>query len=205
MAEFILRFARRLLLFSDRLRTSLLVQWLKIGCAGFICGENLVLNGAPVFKFKAHANVVIGDGVTFNSRLTSNMVGLFKRCTVFVDDGAELRIGSGSGLSGVSIYCTTKIGIGNNIACGGNVSIWDTDFHSMDFVQRRDNINREKIKKSPITIGNDVFIGACSIILKGLTIGDRSIIGAGSVVTKSIPSDEIWAGNPARFIRKCDH
>ena len=50
-----------------------------------------------------------------------------------------------------------------------------------------------------------MFIGANSIILKGVTIGERSIIGAGSVVTKNIPDDEIWAGNPAKFIRKINN
>ena len=53
---------------------------------------------------------------------------------------------------------------------------------------------------APITIGDNVFIGMNSIILKGVTIGDNVIIGAGSVVTKSIPSNEVWAGNPARKI-----
>ncbi|WP_103192495.1 acyltransferase [Formosa algae] len=47
-------------------------------------------------------------------------------------------------------------------------------------------------------------MGASSIILKGVTIGENSIIGAGSVVTKSVPCNEIWGGNPAKFIRKID-
>ena len=52
------------------------------------------------------------------------------------------------------------------------------------------------------TIGNDVWIGERATILSGLTIGDGAVIGGGSVVTKNIGSYEIWAGNPARFIRK---
>ena len=59
-------------------------------------------------------------------------------------------------------------------------------------------------KTAEVKIGNNVFIGANTIVLKGVTIGDRSIIGAGSVVTKNIPEDEIWGGNPAKFIRKID-
>ena len=47
-------------------------------------------------------------------------------------------------------------------------------------------------------------MGTHTIILKGVTVGAKSIIGAGSVVTKSIPDGEIWAGNPAHFIRKID-
>ena len=51
-----------------------------------------------------------------------------------------------------------------------------------------------------IVIEDDVWVGAHSIILKGVTIGARSIIGAGSVVTKSIPADCVAAGNPCRVI-----
>jgi acetyltransferase-like isoleucine patch superfamily enzyme len=56
----------------------------------------------------------------------------------------------------------------------------------------------------PVVIRDGAFIGAHTIVLKGVTIGERSVVGAGSVVTKDIPDGEIWAGNPARFIRKLD-
>ena len=54
----------------------------------------------------------------------------------------------------------------------------------------------------PIAIGDNAFIGAHSTILKGVTIGANSIIGAASLVTTNIPDNEIWGGNPAKFIRK---
>jgi len=50
-------------------------------------------------------------------------------------------------------------------------------------------------------LGNNVFVGIRSIILSGRTIGNNVIIGAGSVVTKDVPDNQIWAGNPAKFIR----
>lgn len=56
-----------------------------------------------------------------------------------------------------------------------------------------------------IKIGEGSFIGARTIISKPCTIGRNVIIGAGSVVTKDIPDNEIWAGNPARFIKKRDN
>ena len=57
-------------------------------------------------------------------------------------------------------------------------------------------------KTTPVYIGEGVFIGACSIVTKGVSIGKHSVVGAGSVVTHDIPEEEIWAGNPARFIKK---
>ena len=61
--------------------------------------------------------------------------------------------------------------------------------------------SNEGTKSPPIVIEDDVWVGAHSIILKGVTIGARSIIGAGSVVTKSIPADCVAAGNPCRVIK----
>lgn len=129
------------------------------------------------------------------------MVGLSKKCSIYVANQAKLAIGDNCGLSGVSIYCSTNINIGKYVNIGGNVSIWDTDFHPLEFQARRIHKHSE-IKLASITIGDDVFIGANSIILKGVNIGAKSIIGAGSVITKSIPANQVWAGNPAKFIRK---
>lgn len=157
-----------------------------------IKGELLVTN---------RGECIIGQGVKFKSNTKSNFVGIFKPCSLYIESNASLKIGKFSGFSGVSIFCANSISIGDYVNCGGNVSIWDTDFHPIEYQLRR--IHDVKfIKSKPINIGNDVFIGANTIILKGVTIGDKSIIGAGSVVTKDIPRDEIWAGNPAKYIRK---
>lgn len=56
--------------------------------------------------------------------------------------------------------------------------------------------------KTRTYIGNDVWIGERATILSGLTIGDGAVIGGGRVVTKNVGSYEIWAGNPAKFIRR---
>lgn len=82
--------------------------------------------------------------------------------------------------------------------------IWDNDFHPLNYLQRRiDDPN--KVVSKEIIIGDDVFIGANCIVLKGVSIGDRSIIAAGSIVSKNIPSDEIWGGNPIRFLKKIEN
>ncbi len=57
-------------------------------------------------------------------------------------------------------------------------------------------------KEGFVKIGDNSFIGANTIICNSVTIGNNVIVGAGSIVTKSIPDNEIWGGNPARFIKK---
>lgn len=54
----------------------------------------------------------------------------------------------------------------------------------------------------PVVIKKNVFIGIGTIICNSVTIGENSIVGAGSIVTKDIPANEVWAGNPAHFIKK---
>ncbi|MBI5383782.1 MAG: acyltransferase [Verrucomicrobia bacterium] len=166
-------------------------------------GNNVRLKGLPIFAIAPSANVTIGNDVTFISHPAANLVGLSKRCSLAADSEARLAIGEGSGFSGVSIYCTTEIVIGQFLVCGGNVSIWDTDFHPLDYAARRRN-DRGAIVRKPVRIGDDVFLGAQVIVLKGVQVGDRAVVAAGSVVTRDIPADEIWGGNPARFLKKTD-
>lgn len=82
---------------------------------------------------------------------------------------------------------------------GGNVRIFDHDFHSLHYLhQRNAAIDFKNVKIAEIIIEDDVFIGTNVLILKGVHIGARSIIAAGSVVTlKNIPNDTLVAGNPA--------
>ncbi|HEX3386493.1 MAG TPA: acyltransferase [Mucilaginibacter sp.] len=152
------------------------------------------------FKFINKGEITFGAGIRFYSTFKSNPIGMSKYCTIFVAEGAKLQISDKCGFSGVSIYCAKSITIGPNLFCGANVNIWDTDFHPIDHNDRINNRDHLAVSES-IIIGSDVFVGANSIILKGVTIGDRSVIGASSVVTKNIPPDEIWAGNPAKFIK----
>lgn len=99
-------------------------------------------------------------------------------------------------MSQVSITAYDYVYIGNNVMLGADVKIWDTDFHPID-AECRNRGAEGKCK--PVFISNNAFVGACSIILKGVTIGENSVIDAGSVVTKDVPPNQIWAGNPAIY------
>jgi len=159
--------------------------------------------GIPKISVDKGATCVIGAKFKMNSREMANPIGRFQRCCIIVRENGKLNIGNNVGISSTTIVCHRQIEIGNFVNLGGNVVIYDTDFHSLNFKFRQQkNIDRSETKTEPVKIENHVFIGAHSTILKGVTIGENSIIGACSVVTKNIPENEIWGGNPAKFIRK---
>lgn len=154
----------------------------------------------PLLRISPKAKIVrIGNYCSFNNYTGT---GWFSRSSIWVKAGAILEMGDNSGMNGALLYATRKIIIGKNVKIGGGSRIFDTDFHPLDFELRRYTL--KGTKSASIEIGDDVFIGTNCMILKGVTIGARSIIAAGSVVTKSIPSDEIWAGNPAKKIKSID-
>lgn len=144
-----------------------------------------------------------GRDFSMNNGMSGNQIGFNTPC-IFRCEKAHITIGDNVGMSQTTLIAKcADITIGNNVKLGGGVKLYTSDFHSLNFEYRRDwTIDKEHRSSAPITLEDDCFIGAGSIILKGVTIGARSIIGAGSVVTKSVPKGEIWAGNPARFIKK---
>jgi acetyltransferase-like isoleucine patch superfamily enzyme len=165
-------------------------------------GKNLICRGLPFLVMRRHKSIIqIGDNVIFNSRLYANSIGRNQRCIISVR--GKLEIGNNTGVSSAAIVVHEHVKIGNHVRIGGNVVIYDTDFHSLNSSERTAKIeNRVNIKTSPVIIEDYAFIGAHSTILKGVKIGRNSIIGAGSLVCKSVPPNEIWAGNPAKFLRK---
>ena len=115
--------------------------------------------------------------------------------------GAVLRIGRDTGISGGSFCAAVGIDIGERCLIGADVMVSDTDFHSIDPQGRSTNTDWSRIRSARVRIGNDVFIGARAVILKGVEIGDGAVIGAGSVVTRSVPPRTISAGIPAVVLR----
>ena len=82
------------------------------------------------------------------------------------------------------------------IAHGAYIS--DADWHGI--YDRAEPVGKTK----PIILEDNVWVGDSAIICKGVTIGANSIIGAGAVVTKNVPANSVYAGNPARLVKKLD-
>lgn len=165
--------------------------------------KQIQFNGYCVFY--AHSGSAINidkkGGVVFNSTTTSNLVGISQPTIISCRDGGVIDIGSGVGVSGSTIYALSQITLGDNVIIGSGCKIIDNDFHSLE-PQKRINQKDCDIKRAPITIGNNSFIGMNSIILKGTIIGCNCIVGAGSVVHGTFPDNVIIAGNPAKIIKE---
>ena len=161
-------------------------------------GKNLKINGRIYCVSNTRDGIEIGDDVSINSSLSGNPIGGDTKTILFAKGNGKIRIGNNCGISNATIFATDTITIENNVRIGGGTKIYDTDFHYLDLERR---LQEEGGVKKPVVIKEGAFVGAQTIILKGVTIGKEAVIGAGSVVTKSVPAGEIWAGNPAKFIR----
>lgn len=160
-------------------------------------------NGVPMVIKRRHSleKILIGKNFRMNNGLSANCIGYSTPC-IFLLQGGGITIGDNVGMSQTTIIAMDNVLIGNHVLIGGGTKIYTSDFHPLNYIKRREPQNWEYAKCMPVILEDDCFIGAGTIILKGVTIGARSVIGAGSVVTKNIPSDCIAAGNPCKVIRK---
>lgn len=163
---------------------------------GVFYEKDVKFYGKTKIKRSNSSKIVIGKSCTFRSRSTSNLIGVNRPCILAaIGVGSKIIIGQNCGFSGTVIGCFKEIKIGDNVKCGANTLITDSDWHPED---SRSGIPREVIIKT------NVWLGVNVTVLKGVTIGENSIIGAGSVVTKDIPANVIAAGNPCKVIRRLD-
>lgn len=158
---------------------------------------NITINGSLVLgdKYKRGFGRTTLFRMGDNSILTVN--GGFRfyyGCDIHVFDNGTLILGSGFCNCDTKIRCKKKITIGENVAIAHDVLITDCDGHLID-------VNAES-DAAEVKIGNHVWIGTKSIILKGVSIGDGSVVAAGSVVTKNFPEHVLVGGNPAKIIRE---
>ncbi len=154
-----------------------------------------IVHGFPRISLKSGARIILESGATLNCTTWSNPLNDGRRTVFHAGPGATIHLKNGSGISSSRIVAFKSIRIGEGSLIGAGCLLCDSDMHPLPLgVSTVTN-------SSPIAIGNHVFIGANSTILKGVTIGDGAVIGANSLVNRDIPSGVLAAGNPARVIR----
>lgn len=174
---------------------------LKLKILGVYFGEGLIIFGVPIISLAENSTINIGDRVVLCSSSNRTDLGVNHPVVIrTLRSNAKITIGDDVGISGATICAMKSVSIGKRTMFGANVIVADTDFHPISPINRRYNNNPEDIKSKEVVIGDDVFVGANSIILKGVVIGNNSVIGAGSIVTSKIPENVIAAGNPCRVI-----
>jgi acetyltransferase-like isoleucine patch superfamily enzyme len=162
-------------------------------------GERLRVNGRLFVR--SRGRISIGRDVRINSSRASNPIGGQARTSIVVGEKGILEIGDGARISNVSVVCVESVRVGAHVFIGGDCRIYDTDFHPLAYSDRVAG-NDSRARRAAVRIGEGAFVGASCIILKGSSVGRRSVLGAGSVVAGIIPDGEIWAGNPARLVRR---
>lgn len=143
------------------------------------------------FTLKGHKNITINDNckIGYNNFFSA-------------DNNGKIIIGNNfASSSNVTINASNdgNIEIGNNVLIAPNVVIRASDHI---YNKKNTTINQSGHKFGKIIIGNDVWIGANSVILKNVKIKDGSIIGAGTVVTKDVEQDTIVVGNNQKILKK---
>lgn len=200
--NFILKFYWKVFLYFHR-SISRRITIVLLRTYGVSFQKGLKSNGIPRLFLGRGSKIVIGGNFKMNNGKYYNAIGRQQKC-IFNIKG-KLLIGDNVGMSSTTIVCRNEIIIGSNVLIGGNTVVYDTDFHSLNPKDWADSsADKIKAKSLKVKIGNNVFIGGHSTILKDVEIGDNSIVGACSVVASSIPPNEIWAGNPAKFIKKIE-
>lgn len=146
-------------------------------------GSMLQVAGSHIISKCSHSKLMIGSRVM-----------LYDRVNFYLDaPGAEIVIGDCTYINRrTEIMAKDSVTIGTGCAISWDVVISDTDYHQIEGT----------ISTKPIVIGDEVWIGCKSIILKGVHIGNGAVVAAGSVVTKDVEPYTLVAGIPAKVIKR---
>jgi acetyltransferase-like isoleucine patch superfamily enzyme len=145
-------------------------------------------------------NVVIGKPGGTGRLIAGRGARIARGCVLVVGERGLLSLGTRVVVGpNTRIMASTQVRIGARSMISWNCSIFDSIGHRM-WLEGQDEAEIE----APITIGDDVWIGPYTIIMKGVEIGSSTIIGAGSVVRRSVPPHSLAYGNPARIVGKVD-
>lgn len=138
-------------------------------------------------KITHHADNIIWK---YTNIYPSAIIGKGNTIGSYVEIDGNVRIGNNNRIGAYS-FIPNNVVIGDNCFIGPRVTCTNDKFPPSG-----------EDKWGHICIEDGAAIGAGVVVVTGVTIGSNALVGAGSVVTKDIPANEVWAGNPATFMRK---
>lgn len=164
-------------------------------------GDNSIIK--PFLNSANEKYISIGDNVNIGSNCRITVSTEFGGHKVKSDNKIRIKIGDNVDIGNDTfISANNSVEIGNHVIMSSYVFITDHDHGFGDFSK---NLHEQPLTEGGfVKIGDNVFLGVKSSILKNVAIGERSIIAANAVVTKDVPAYSVVAGNPARMIKKFD-
>lgn len=148
---------------------------------------NLFLNFSPFSKGESYFLLDEGAKLTVLGSFT-----VYYNCDIAVFKNAVLTLGGGYINAGSQLRCSKAITLGKGATIARDVMVIDSDSHQI--------CDGKHVVDQPVVIGDHVWLGARSMVLKGVRIGDGAIVAAGSIVTKDVGSRCIVAGAPAKCV-----
>jgi acetyltransferase-like isoleucine patch superfamily enzyme len=206
-----MHFFARILMFTDLLLEKLRNKmdfFVNLQAKAYLDYKHAIYNKDIRFYRKPRLHISDGCKVVIGHRFIcrtgkSTLLDNGAYSSIYLFPHASLTIGDDSGMTNTIIVSKASVTIGHHVNIGNGTVILDSNLHSVDWrIRGERSMDTTHSSNKPIIIGDYVFIGMRSIILKGVTIGEKSIIAAGSVVTQDVPAGELWGGNPAHFIKK---
>jgi acetyltransferase-like isoleucine patch superfamily enzyme len=155
----------------------------------------------PFLNFSQAKFISIGKNVNIGNSCRITVSNNFGKLKTKSTNKTKIKIGNHVDIgNNTFISANNDIQIGNHVIIAPNVFITDHDHGFSDITK---NLHQQPLTENGhVLIGDNVFLGVKSTILKNVTIGQHSVIGANSVVTKNVPPYSIIAGNPAKIIKK---
>lgn len=152
------------------------------------CGKNVIIMPHVDMRLTENAKLIIGNYCVIDSYAYIQLTKPDPK--VILED--YVTIGRGTVIAAKKL-----IHIGKYTMIGPFCQIND---QGHGFAKGELIMNQPAVIK-PVTIGSDCWFGSGVRVMMGVTIGDGAVIGSGSIVTKDIPAYQVWAGNPARFLK----
>ncbi len=151
--------------------------------------SDLILNFSPLKGGESYLLLDSGAKLTVSGKFS-----IYYNCDVAVYKDASLVLGGGYMNAGSQLRCSKSISIGRGATIARQVIVIDSDSHQL--------LNDKHVVDQPVALGDRVWLGTRTMVLKGVNIGDGAIVSAGAVVTKDVASKSIVAGIPAKCVRE---